>query len=129
MSCLKKILGITRSDRIQNTKIRGRLQYHSDMPSVVSVENYNNLVILGEWITTVTFYQNSVEGHIKGNKPRGRREKSSSKSSDTSVKVKISHNDLSLSMAAARHLARNRDLRLLKDVEKPSLEPTSGGRL
>ena len=82
MACLRKISGVTRKDRIQNTKIRDRLQYHKEITHIVRAKKLKYL------------------GHIKRMDNRG---------SKSDIKHFCESEDIPL-VAAAGHLPRNRDL-------------------
>ena len=123
MACLRKILGVTRRDRIQNTKIRDRLQYHKDLPSIVRAKKLKYFGHIKR-MDDNRYPKILLEGHIEGNRPRGRPEKRWL--DDIRHFCESEHIP---SVAAAGHLARNRERWRLKVVGKPSPGPTSGGRL
>ena len=68
------IIWITRKDRIQNTKILNRLQYHKHLPSLVRAKK---LKYFGH-VKRMDNNRNSkilLDRHIEGNRPRGRPKK------------------------------------------------------
>ena len=74
MACLRKILGVTRLDKIRNTRIRERLNYHKDLIASIQIKKL-------KYFGHITRMKNSrypkilLEGTIHGTRPRGRPEK------------------------------------------------------
>ena len=114
MACLRKILGVTRLDKVRNTKIREKLNYHRDLIDTVQTKKL-------KYFGHIVRMQNSrypkilLEGNIHGTRPRGRPEK---KWLDD-IKTFCLENDIQ-SVSTASHLATNRDIWRRTIVGKPS---------
>ncbi|XP_071790438.1 uncharacterized protein [Asterias amurensis] len=122
MACLRKILGVTRRDRLRNTRVRVLLHYYKDLPTSIrktKLKYFGHVNRMGNG----RYPKILIEVHIAGNRPRGR----PGKRWLEDIKHFCEEADIP-SVAATGHLARNRDLwRLL--VGKPSPGSTSGERL
>ena len=114
MACLRKILGVTRRDRIRNTKIRDILNYHKELTETIQSKK---LTYFGhiKRMNPSRYPKILLEGEIAGNRPRGRPEKRWLDS------IKTFCNEAGITpIASAGHLALQRnDWRLLV-VGKPS---------
>ena len=123
MACLRKILGVTRRDRIRNTNIRERLRYHKELTATIMTKKLKYFGHVKR-MSNSRYPKILLEGHIEGNRPRGRPEKKWLED----IKHFCTETGIP-SVAAAGHLATNRQLWRLKLVGKPSPGPTPGGRL
>ena len=125
MACLRKIWGVTRKDRLRNTKIRDLLHYHIDLPTSIMTKKLKYFGHVKR-MSNERYPKILLEGNIKGNRPRGRPEKRWLED------IKQWCDDMDIpSVAEAGHLACNREpwRRLVGARGKPSPGPTSGGRL
>ena len=123
MACLRKILGVTRLDKIRNNRIIERLNYHKDLIASIQIKKL-------KYFGHITRMKNSrypkilLEGTIHGTRPRGRPEK---KWIDD-IKAFCLEKDIQ-TVSAASHLAMNREVWRRMLVGKPSPGDHPGGRL
>ena len=104
-------------------KIRNQLQYHKDPPSIVRAKKLKYFGHVNR-MDNNRYPKILLEEHTEGNRPRGRPEKKWLED----IRHFCEREGIP-SVAAAGHLAINRDLWRLKVVGKPSPGPTSEGRL
>ena len=102
MACLRKILGITRMDKVRNTTIRKQLNIQQ---TVINQICQKRLRYFGhiERMPVTRFPKITLEGRIEGNRPRGRPPKRWSDCVKTDCRQKHIY-----SLTEASHAARDR---------------------
>ena len=123
MACLRKILGVTRLDKLRNSKIRDNLNYHDDLISTIKTKKpkyFGHIMRM----KSSRYPKILLEGNIHGSRPRGRPEKKWLED----IRSFCLDNNIP-SVTDAGHLAENRELWRRTLVGKPSPGVSSGGRL
>ena len=125
MACLRKILGVSRMDRLRNTTIRDKLHYHTDITDTVRAKKLKYFGHVKR-MNNDRYPKILLEGNVDGKRPRGRPGKR------WIEEIKQCCVDRNIpSVSAAGHLASNRQQwrLIVNGTGKPSPSVASGGRL
>ena len=90
MACLRKILGVTRRDRLRNTRVRELLHYCKDLPTSIRKTKLKYVGHVNR-MGNGRYPKILLEGHIAGTDPEEDQGNDGWKTSSTSVKRLIYH--------------------------------------